>query len=186
MKYLNKTSLSTLIFAFFLPFFSIIINAQEGRAVQNYTIKEKKFNITKEKKDTRSISPVIGYNPTDKFILGGAYFFYTPKEPGYYLGTKFMGSTNKGFTLSIDYMKLSKTPLTYEIAGTISNFALFYYGMGNNTKVEDETQINVFRYSLEPRLFYKKNQYFSYGPFFDLESMNEKDTYGNPPYKFIG
>ncbi|MDD5773926.1 MAG: hypothetical protein PHX78_10725 [bacterium] len=167
------------LFILFFSFFGISVYAEGTEVSENYSIEESRYSLIKEKKDTRSISPVIGFNPTDKLILGGAYFFYTPKEPGYYLGTQFMGSTNKGLTLSLDYQKLSRTPLTYEISTAVSNFPVFYYGMGNNTKLEDEKQIDVFRYFLETRFYYKTAPHFSYGPFFDLESWEEKDFNGN-------
>lgn len=173
--------MKTLFIPFFILFFSfcrISAFAEETKIAEDYSLKESRYSLIKEKKDTRSISPVIGFNPTDKLILGGAYFFYTPKEPGYYLGTQFMGSTNKGLTLSLDYQKLSRTPLTYEISTAVSSFPVFYYGMGNNTRLEDETQIDVFRYFLETRFYYKTTPHFSYGPFFDLESWKEKDFNG--------
>jgi hypothetical protein len=159
----------------FFSFCGIFAYAEGTKVSENYSIEESKYSLIKEKKDTMSISPIIGFNPTDRFILGGAYFYYSPKEPGYYFSTQFMGSTNKGLTLSLDYQKLSRTSLTYEISSAVSNFPVFYYGMGSNTNLKDETQIDVNRYFLETRFYYKKTRYFSYGPFFDLESWEEKD-----------
>lgn len=131
----------------------------------------------KEQKPTslqRSVSPIFGYDPTNRYLFGGAYFVKLPEKRGYYLETMVMGSTRSGYALKIGYNKWTEEPYSYEIATAVSNYSDSYFGEGTDTDAENESRIKVFTYVLKPKIKYNFNKAFSAGTFIDLRGRDEK------------
>jgi len=142
--------------------------------VISYAEETKNFEGEKNKSLQKSISPVFGYDPTSRYILGGAYFINLPEKRGFYLGTMVMGSTRSGYALNIEYKKWNEKPCSYEIAAGIANFPDSYFGEGTDTKADNELRINVFTYALKPMIRYSFNKAYSAGTFIDLRGRDEK------------
>ncbi|MBI5206185.1 MAG: BamA/TamA family outer membrane protein [Candidatus Firestonebacteria bacterium] len=171
-KYFHSLILLINIILFLVPSFII---AEENINNESLVLSNNKNNLIK------SISPIFGYNPTDKFIFGGAYFVTTEKEnqPGFYFETEIMSTSKSDYAIGLTYEKWRSSPYIYKISTSLSTFAWNYYGEGNNTKVEDVVEINASTSNVVLGIDYKLYKNVYTGVFFDLRNKEDDSFSGN-------
>ncbi len=165
MRVINLKTFFNLLFVLFYLVFASLVFAKNENANNNNDVQSTK----------KSISPIIGYNPTDKLIVGGAYFINSsnPDIPGYFMGTQFMFNSKYDYALGLNYRKWTTSPYIYDFSTSLSNFRKEYYGEGNNTKTEDVTEIKSLSSSSIFGVDYKWNKLLAYGTFLDLRIQKE-------------
>ena len=149
--------------------FSLILLSNKVNA-QNDTIKSKKVNF--------SIYPVLGYQPETSFAFGVIAFFvydiadqdndefYRPSTISPY----FLYTLNGQMLLAIDFDSYFKKGYYLDIKPRYYKYPDFFFGIGNDNKMEDEeTYTNEF-FRLDGRFMKSINHRWSAGLRFDYQN----------------
>lgn len=149
---------------FFLILLSIKVNAQT--------------DSTTSKKVNFSIYPVLGYQPETRFAFGVISFivydkaehknenYYRPSTISPYL----LYTLNNQMLLAIDFDLFIKNGYYLDIKPRYYNYPDFFFGIGNDNKIEDEEQYTNEFLRLDGRFMKFINHKWSAGLRFDIQN----------------
>lgn len=133
------------------------------------------------KKSGHSVAPVIGYDPTYKFVVGAAYFFDGPKlSYGVDGNLNFNGVFQAHARAAYDFLDVWDLQWRF---GAIRGFE-GYYGDGGQTRVEDLQQLWGDRLTTTLHLHRRMSDYFTLGVLVDLRSRTEEQG-RNPTFNRV-
>ncbi len=135
-------------------------------------------------KEGYSITPILGFDPTYGFLLGGAYFQENPELPGSKLDLLAFGTFKPVVEVYARYQRWNIGRSRYEIKGSISNFFDSYYGEGV-TNPNNQIEIKAFNAYLIPSYWYRVDDKISLGVFSELRIRNELGTEANENARFF-
>ncbi len=127
--------------------------------------------VEDSKKGGISIAPVVGYDPTFKFVFGGAFFYETE---GLSLGTDFNLNFKEVYQLHINLSHRFSDDWEYQFHSGITKGFDPYYGEGGETRPEDFTHLWGIKNSSKLKLVYHTSKIFALGVFTDLRIRTEE------------
>jgi len=120
-----------------------------------------------------SLAPVIGFDPTYKFLLGGAIFRGTTGSVLSNGSLVIDGSTNGNFEGEAKYTLWDDNHLFFTFSFAGSNFFDAYFGEGDNTSLGSKTQIDLYKFSFGLAAWYRFNHQISTGIYTLLKYREE-------------
>ena len=151
-----------------------------GDVGRDYVIsRAQQESIERHGKDTgSSVAPVVGYDPTYKLVLGGAYFYNLPTfSIGVDVNTNFKRVYQAHLSLSHRFAP----EWEYGLRSSVTQGFDPFYGEGGETLVGDYLQLWGLRMGHRFHVAYKPSGILSFGAFGDGRYRTEVNEFGGAP-----
>lgn len=130
--------------------------------------------------DGWSFAPVIGYDPTYKFLLGGAAFHGDNEIPGGSNGSLILyASTRDAFAAELKFTKWAAERTFWDVDLGINNFFTAYFGEGSATTPSAEKRLDNFKANVTPGFWYRFDRRHTAGLYTELRYRRETAVDGN-------
>lgn len=124
----------------------------------------------------KSMAPIIGYDTKRGWLLGGAGFLYTDKEPGINAGIFAVSNLNDFHSAGLTYDQRGAGPWSYAVNLMGNRDFDNYYGEGDLTSPQDHLYIRQIHFEAKPSVLYRVIPHLRLGTFIDFRSRQEEES----------
>lgn len=121
----------------------------------------------------KSAVPIVGYDPTDGWIFGGAGFLYSDQKPGINAGLFFVSNLGNFNSVTFNYEQRTRGGWYFGLHILAERAYDYYYGEGDLTSPRDPFFLRQDHYEAKPAVRYLLRRHLSAGLFLDSRGRRE-------------